>query len=54
MEDIIRKRIAELERKLEKYKKKITPERNDIINSAIEIEKIHYAITQLYICLGSK
>ncbi len=54
MENIIRNRIAELEKQLKKAEKKIVMGTNDIIKKAIEVEKINYAITQLYICLGSK
>lgn len=54
MENIIRARIAELEKQLEKTKKKVVLGSHDVIKWAIEVEKINYAITQLYICLGSK
>lgn len=54
MENIIRARIAELEKQLEKTKKKVVLGSHDVIKWATEVEKINYAITQLYICLGSK
>lgn len=54
MEEIVRARIAELEKQYKKIEKKIFPINKDTIKNAIEAEKIIYAISQLYICLGSK
>lgn len=54
MEEIVRARIAELEKQYKKIEKKIFPINKDTVKNAIEAEKIRYAISQLYICLGSK
>lgn len=53
MEQIIRNRIAVLERDLQREEKKVYPGAQDLTKHAIEAEKIKYAIQQLYICLGS-
>lgn len=54
MEEIVRARIAELEKQYKKIEKKILPINDNTVKNAIEAEKIRYAISQLYICLGSK
>lgn len=54
MEEIIRARIEELEKQYKKIEKKIFPINANTVKKAIELEKIRYAITQLYVCLGSK
>lgn len=52
MENIVKARIAELEKQLEKAEKKVIPGSSNVIEMAIKVEKIKYAINQLYICLG--
>lgn len=54
MEEIIRARIEELEKQYKKIEKNVFPINANTVKNAIELEKIRYAITQLYICLGSK
>lgn len=54
MEEIIRARIEDLEKQYKKIEKKIFPVNDNTVKNVIELEKIRYAITQLYICLGSK
>lgn len=51
MEHIIKEKIAALEKQREEVKKRVVPERYDLLNTAVEIEKLNYAISQLYICL---
>lgn len=58
MEEIIRKRISELEAEYKKYEKKISTTGNmntlKTIEYLIELEKIKASINNLYICLGRK
>ena len=50
-DEVLRGRIAELEKALEKTEKKMTPGPN-AVRYAVDAEKIRYAIKELYICLG--
>ena len=54
MEDIIRERIASLESSLEKVRAQIKPDSRKVLDYVVEAERLKFAITQLYICLGSK
>lgn len=57
MEEIIRKRISELETDLKKHEKNLASQKFDYIKTIkclVEIEKIKASINNLYICLGRK